>query len=647
MQGQSGDGIILADSGVIGTSQVGANISNTMLTLSNYDKLSPNILLNPSFNSGDLTSWNSTGSCVVQTTDYPGYSFEVSINNLSNINQQVSEFSGKHPVFEFWHKGEQIICSLEMRDGSDVYIDGVNRIIPNNDNWTKYSIGMYNYSSTAVSAKVTLASVWDGSIVTNCSLIASDYYTALNIGDEFDANSTDINRFYGKKLMLGSGLPGINNSLLDVRGNSNILGDLTVTGTITSGPIYGSIGTQKWVTSIVFSSGSQTQINFSSGSIQLVSGQIFGISSGNTGTMTLITYLYLDSDVSTSVLQTTNTYSNVIGANKIFVGTCYPGTTGYASFVSQSNSLPLINAGDLITPFSIVNGNLSINSVQAQNISVSSLSAIIADMGILTAGIIRLASAGSYLTFGSTPPPSSTGAPFTAGVFQDYTGLYALNGTTLNASISQNGVSAGNGTVILDASGESILIPAVYDAKNSIKFVDGSGNKEMEIYVTDAGTSSIGRINLNNSATGTNLGRLSILSLASFSKTGNNAYVSLSAASDSGTSVGMTLYSISGGQSYFLFGGSGSDVDFNISGNSNTNLFYLDAGNDSIGMGTATPNANAILDLTSTTKTFMPPRMTTTQRNAVSSPTAGMVIYNSTTNKLNVYTTAWEAVTSV
>jgi hypothetical protein len=68
-------------------------------------------------------------------------------------------------------------------------------------------------------------------------------------------------------------------------------------------------------------------------------------------------------------------------------------------------------------------------------------------------------------------------------------------------------------------------------------------------------------------------------------------------------------------------------------------------GDGSIGVG-ATPNANAILDLSSTTKAFMPPRMTTTQRNAVASPTAGMVVYNSTTNKLNVYTTAWEAVTS-
>lgn len=79
-------------------------------------------------------------------------------------------------------------------------------------------------------------------------------------------------------------------------------------------------------------------------------------------------------------------------------------------------------------------------------------------------------------------------------------------------------------------------------------------------------------------------------------------------------------------------------------------------GNDSItvtalkgrvGIGTTAPNANAILDVTSTTMAFMPPRMTTVQKGNVASPTAGMVVYDSTLNKLCVYTgAAWETVTS-
>lgn len=41
------------------------------------------------------------------------------------------------------------------------------------------------------------------------------------------------------------------------------------------------------------------------------------------------------------------------------------------------------------------------------------------------------------------------------------------------------------------------------------------------------------------------------------------------------------------------------------------------------------------------------PIYTTTERNAIPSPTAGLIIYNSTTQKLNFYdATGWRAVTS-
>jgi hypothetical protein len=67
-----------------------------------------------------------------------------------------------------------------------------------------------------------------------------------------------------------------------------------------------------------------------------------------------------------------------------------------------------------------------------------------------------------------------------------------------------------------------------------------------------------------------------------------------------------------------------------------------------VAIGTTTPSAKAILDLTSTTKGFLPPRMTTTERNAITSVPAGLMIYNTSLNKLNVYNgTTWETVTSL
>ena len=69
-------------------------------------------------------------------------------------------------------------------------------------------------------------------------------------------------------------------------------------------------------------------------------------------------------------------------------------------------------------------------------------------------------------------------------------------------------------------------------------------------------------------------------------------------------------------------------------GASDINVF---AGNTTFGSTTA-PNANAALDVQSTTKAFIPPRMTKVQRDAIASPTAGMVVYqNDNTPGLRTY----------
>jgi nitrogen fixation protein len=63
--------------------------------------------------------------------------------------------------------------------------------------------------------------------------------------------------------------------------------------------------------------------------------------------------------------------------------------------------------------------------------------------------------------------------------------------------------------------------------------------------------------------------------------------------------------------------------------------------------GTFTDVASSRLTINSTTQGFLPPRMTTTQKNAITSPAAGLVVYDTTLAKLCVYTTAWETITSL
>lgn len=49
-----------------------------------------------------------------------------------------------------------------------------------------------------------------------------------------------------------------------------------------------------------------------------------------------------------------------------------------------------------------------------------------------------------------------------------------------------------------------------------------------------------------------------------------------------------------------------------------------------VGIGTASPHASAQLELSSTIKGFLPPRLTTTQRDAIASPATGLIIFNTT-----------------
>ena len=53
----------------------------------------------------------------------------------------------------------------------------------------------------------------------------------------------------------------------------------------------------------------------------------------------------------------------------------------------------------------------------------------------------------------------------------------------------------------------------------------------------------------------------------------------------------------------------------------------------SVAVGTATPNASARLQVDSTTQGFLPPRMTSVQRNAIATPAAGLIVYDTTVNK--------------
>ena len=57
-----------------------------------------------------------------------------------------------------------------------------------------------------------------------------------------------------------------------------------------------------------------------------------------------------------------------------------------------------------------------------------------------------------------------------------------------------------------------------------------------------------------------------------------------------------------------------------------TLLLAATAAQAQVGIGTASPDASAILDLTASAKGFIVPRMTSGQRDAILAPAAGLLI---------------------
>lgn len=139
-------------------------------------------------------------------------------------------------------------------------------------------------------------------------------------------------------------------------------------------------------------------------------------------------------------------------------------------------------------------------------------------------------------------------------------------------------------------------------------------------------------------------------------KTSGIAALAIPAGTDVG--IGVTTTGVSGAKlivkgdatntaGAFFRGNADANVAFGINtanDASNRHLFYsngdakMSIGAGAVGIGTSTTTSCAALDVTSTTKGLLLPRMTKTQRDAISTPVAGLAIYQTdNTPGLRVY----------
>jgi len=245
------------------------------------------------------------------------------------------------------------------------------------------------------------------------------------------------------------GLIGRNKSNVTTFAIDGTTGDATFMGTIMAGAVV--VGyTKSFVSTLIWTSVDQDTATWSAGAITDAAGTVYTITGGTTGNIIATTYVYLDTAVSITLLQTTTTPTTAIGTGKTLLAIVTKGAT------------PVINCaidviwskGTVIDGGKITTGSISLSQLNFVPLSSSGLTtAIVATINASAEGIVI--SGGKVEISGSTT--------FSAG----------YDPTTKVASAGGNYASAPTGARVL-------IFPS---ANIGMQVIDDIGGNVLEIMV--------------------------------------------------------------------------------------------------------------------------------------------------------------------
>lgn len=233
----------------------------------------------------------------------------------------------------------------------------------------------------------------------------------------------------------------------------------------------------------------------------------------------------------------------------------------------------------------------------------------------------------TFATATTSIPLSQLDSNFATAITLGNTSTYLGNTTTSigNLTLTNATISSGNITISSISDSGNLAFTGTGNRitgdftnatfANRVAFQTSSANTATTVLALPSGSGTTASWDAYNNSDPTNSGYGALSGLSSETRISSSVR-------GTGTFLPMT----------FFTGGS-ERVRIDTSGN--------------VGVG-ATANASAILDAQSTTKGVRFPNMTTTQKNAVSSPAAGLVVFDTTLSKLCVYSgAAWQTITSV
>ena len=456
------------------------------------------------------------------------------------------------------------------------------------------------------------------------SKLDSNFNTPITIGNtsvQLGNTITTINNLTLANVTITSGTSNVTNVNVTNVTVTNLTATLANVTTLNVASTYitsANIGTLALTNALPVSSGGTGQVTFPANSVLLGNGTggIATVAPGNVGNvLTSIGGVWVSNVAVSGAAAGSNTqvqYNNS-GSLAGSANLTFNGTTLTANTLNLTNALGTTYGGTGLTSFT--------------------------SGGVVYASSSSVLATGSALTFDGTNLGIGTSSPgakldVTGGLDSTYNSNVLINSTASTGKLAFNpfgGISSGivglnNGGIGFNAAG----------ANTERMRLDASGN--LGLGVTPSAWSGVNAFEMT---AGTSLGSnpsvpLTFLNANCYYNGSNWIYK---------TSYPANQYiqdATEGKHKWFTApsGTAGNAITF-------TQAMTLDASGN-LGIGTTSPSASAILDAQSTSKGVRMPNMTTTQKNAISSPAAGLMVFDTTLSKLCVYTgAAWQTITSV